>query len=250
MNRIFTTGFAMLLIAGTVEAGTLFRTPTRSSWTVTKNGAAAGKVELSASGAMVRADWEPASGGATTFISREDKVWVRAEGGDSEIASAKHPASAFVPALLLPATTTARDRLQESSGKVSVYTFGSSTANYEWDGSGPAKVNVKDGSTTWTLVRSSVKPGAIPAATFEVRAKQGRGGRLASMAGNLLGPSNRDVSATAGVSGVDPKGVRLNDGGDWTALSKAEEMNDEFTADAKALAEFQKSGKVGPAGDN
>lgn len=240
----------MLFVASAVEAATLFRTPARTSWTVARNGADAGKLELSTSGSMVRADWAPSSGNASTFIGRDGKVWVRSSDGDVDIAAAKDPASSFVPALLLPVTTGSRDKVAEDGARVSSYSFGRSTASYEWDASGPAKVSVREGSDTWTLQRTGIRPGSIASATFEVRPKQGRGGRLASMAGNLLGSSNRDVSATAGVSGVDPKGIRLDDGGDWTALASAEEMNDEFTADEKALAEFQKSGRIGPAGGN
>lgn len=246
MNRVLTAVLAVTIVAASAEAATLFRTPTRSTWDVSKNGTAAGKVELASSGTMVRADWAPKSGAPSTLIGRDGKVWVRQNDGDVELSAAKSEASGFLPALLLPASA---GRVQESGGQVSAYTFGSSNASYKWDGSGPATVTVKDGSTTWTLQRSAVKPGSIAAATFEVRPKQGRGGRLASMAGNLLGGSNREVSTTAGVSGVDPKGIKLQDGGDWTALEAAESMNDEFN-DAAALAEFQKAGKVGAAGGN
>lgn len=241
---------AALLTATAANAASLFKTPARSTWTVTKNGSAAGKLELSSSGAMARADWAPATGNAHTTIARDGKLWLRTDDGDVDLTASKEPVASFVPALLLPATTSSRDKVSESAGRVSTYTFGSASASYTWDAEGPSKVDVKSGSTSWTLQRTAIRKGAVPIATFEVQPKQSRGGRLASMAGNLLGPSNREASTTAGVSGVDPKGIKLADGGDWTALAEAEAMNDEFTSDARQLESFQKSGKVGSAGGN
>ena len=239
---------ALMLGAIGAEAATLFRTPTRTTWSVSRDGRADGRIELSTSGTMARADWAPAQGAAVTFIARDGKIWVRTDNGDVELADARHAAGAFLPALLLPATPSSRDRAQETGGKVTAYSFGSSSAAYTWDANAPSSIAVSAGGTSWQLQRTALTAGSIAAATFEVRQRQGRGGRLASMAGGLLGTSNREVSSTAGVSGVDPKGIKLQDGGDWAALEEAEQLKQEFAKDAKSLEDFQKNGGVGPAG--
>lgn len=247
--RITTIAVASLLLgAAGAEAATLFRTPTRTSWSVSRDGRADGTIQLSTSGTMARADWAPARGAAVTMIARDGKIWVRTNDGDVELADARSDAGAFLPALLLPATPSSRDRAQEANGKVSTYDFGSSTASYTWDANAPSSVAIRAGSTNWQLQRTALNPGSIAGATFEVREKQSRGSRLASLAGGLLGSSNRETSSTAGVSGVDPKGIRLQDGGDWAALEKAEALKQKFAEDADELEEFQESGGVGAAG--
>lgn len=237
---------ALVFTVAGAEAATLFRTPTRSTWTVARDGKPDGKVELSTSGNMARADWAPATGSQVTLIGRDAKVWVRGDDGDVELKESD--ASGFLAAVLLPVTTSSRNRVHEENGQVATYNFGGHVASYVWDGNVPASITVRSDGTEWQLRRTAMSPGSIAAATFEVRPRQGRGGRFASMAGNLLGPSDKQVSATAGVSGVDPKGIRLQDGGDWAALEKAEEMKEEFAADGRALSEFQKSGGVGAEG--
>lgn len=249
--RTTTIALAALLVGSAgAEAATLFRTPTRTTWSVTQDGRANGTIQLATSGTMARADWSPAQGAAVTMIARDGKIWVRTSDGDVELADARNAAGAFLPALLLPATPSSRDRAEETGGHVSSYTFGSSAATYTWDANAPSSVAVRTGSNQWQLQRTALNAGSIAAATFEVRAKQGRGSRLASMAGGLLGTSNREVSPTAGVSGVDPKGIKLQDGGDWAALEKAEQLKQKFADDEDALEDFQKSGGVGPAGGN
>jgi len=86
----------------------------------------------------------------------------------------------------------------------------------------------------------------MDAALFTVRPKKAAASRLARLSGDLLGPSDKSVSATAGGRGVGGSGLKFADGGDYNALEKLEARDAGWKATiAAALGEFQKDGKVG-----
>lgn len=212
------TGFlAALLFA------VLFNTPTESKWTVTKGGAAAGSVTLLTGKNTVRAEYRAtAKAPVVVFLGGADgKVWVRESGGDVELASFKGGAEkSFLPALL----------------------FTDAKAKYTKDAKGAAQVDVNG----YVLKRSSLATSNADASNFAIRPKKGAASRLARLSGDLLGPSNSKVSATAGGRGVGTKGLKLADGGDYEAVEAIENRDAAWAEKmSDALAEFQKDGKVG-----
>src|SRR2546428_3088619 len=109
----------------------------------------------------------------------------------------------------------------------------------------------KGGEKTTTLTGPPLPSPTGDVSISATRQKKGPPPRLARLSGDLLGPSDTSVSATAGGRGVGTKGVKLNDGGNYDAVAKLE--NRDATWHEKldnALAEFQKDGKVGKNGRN
>ncbi|HVR42401.1 MAG TPA: hypothetical protein VMS56_03055 [Thermoanaerobaculia bacterium] len=232
---------AVLLVA----APPLFRGAAESSWEVA--GVDAASVTVLTDGRSVRAEWNAGSGAPIVFIATEGKIWVRDGGGDVELAQWRGgDEKIVVPALLLPYTTTAKDRTTLAGGNVETYGYGGATATYSWDAKGPSGVEVKAGAKSWTLSRK--KLGSVSskdASLYEVKPKQGASSRLAALAGGLFGSSDRSVSATAGGRGVE-KGARFEDGGDYEALAAIEIADDEWDDEAgEELAKFQNEGNVG-----
>lgn len=215
------TGFlAALLLA------VLFDTPTESKWTVRKGGTAAGNVTLLTSANGVRGEYRSsAKSPVVVFLGGNDgKVWVRQTGGDVELASYKGSETRFLPALL----------------------FADSKAKYTKDAKGTAQVDVNG----YVLTRSSLAASNADASNFAIRPKKGAASRLARLSGDLLGPSNATVSATAGGRGVGTKGLKLADGGDYAAVEAIENRDAAWAESmSDALAEFQKDGKVGQGRD-
>jgi hypothetical protein len=211
------TGFlAALLFA------VLFNTPTESKWTVTKGGAAAGTVTLLTSRNTVRAEFRAgAKSPVVVFLGGTDgKVWVRETGGDVELAAFKGGSEkSFVPALL----------------------FTDAKAKYTKDTKGATQVDVNG----YVLKRTSLGTSKADASNFAIRPKKGAASRLARLSGDLLGPSNSKVSATAGGRGVGTKGLKLADGGDYAAVESIENRDAAWAEKmSDALAEFQKDGNV------
>lgn len=239
--------FLALVAVAAFAAPPLFQSPTESVWDVVSGGKAAGKITLLTDGKSSRAEWSAGSGAPVVFLAADGKVWVREDGGDVELASWRGGIEKeLVPALLLPSTTSAKDRTELKSGKVATYAYGKANASYVWDGTGPKSVAVTSGSSSWTLTRtSSGKPSSKDASLYEVRPKKTASSRLASMAGGLFGPSDRSVSPTAGGRGVD-KGAKFKDGGDYEALAELETLDDAMDEElADELASFQTEGKIG-----
>jgi hypothetical protein len=225
----------------------LFQAPTESIWDVSTGGKKAGAITLITDGRSSRVEWTSGQQAPTVLIASGGKIWVRAAGGDVELAQWKGGAEKnLLPAFLLPATTTSRDAVDLKNGKPASYSFGTSSAAYVWDDKGPKTVEIKSGSSAWTATRSSVgKPSSTHASVFEVKPKRSATSRLAAMAGGLLGPADTSVAATAGGRGVE-KGGRFEDGGDYEALAKLETDDDELDAALpEELEKFQKSGKIG-----
>lgn len=244
MKRI--AWIAVLAAVVALAAPPLFESPSESTWAVSSQGKAVATVTLLTDGKNVRAEWK-GSTAPMVFVGTQGKIWLKQTGGDLELASA--PAGVerqVVPALLLPYLTTGKDKTTLASGKLSTYSWGTSSATYAWDAKGPATVEVKSGTKAWTLTRTKLgKPASSQATLFAVQPKKTAATRLASVAGGLLGPSDRSVSATAGGRGVE-KGAKFKDGGDYEALARLESRDEEWSKKLTAALEtFQKQGKVG-----
>lgn len=201
----------------------LFPGATESKWKVTKGTAAAGSVTLLTGLAGVRAEWRAdAKAPVIVFLGGKGKVWVRASGGDVELAAYKGGLEkTLVPALVY--TDAAAKYKKDDKGVVEVQTGG------------------------YTLTRTSLSTASkADASNFEIRPKKSAASRLASM-GGLLGPSQSNVSATAGGRGAGTKGLKLADGGDYAAVEAVENRDAKWTNLEDALALFQKEGKIGKA---
>lgn len=248
--KAFTSSIAVLLASAVVAvASPLYPTATESTWSVKSGTQSVATVTLLADATRARAEWTPASGQAVTMIGVDRKIWVKATGGDLEFGKwggANAVEKLVLPALLLPVTTSANDKVQSSGGKVASYAYGSTTAAYTHDAKGPASITVTSGGKSWTLTRKdAAKAAKLDPIAFEVRPKQGMSSRLARAAGGLLGPSDSSVSATAGGRGVE-KGAKFADGGDYDALEKLETRDEEWQESLpESLEKFQKEGKVG-----
>jgi hypothetical protein len=235
---------AVLLLAGSTE----------SKWTATKGATPVGTITLLTSAAGTRAEWKsPGQPATTVFLGGNGKVWFRTTGGDVELAtiSASTVENSLAPALLLPFPTSSGDGIDTKDGKVTAYAYRGSKAMYTYDSKGAAKVEIRSGGQTYTLTRTSLTSSNADASNFAIRPKKGAASRLARLSGDLLGPSDTSVSATAGGRGVGTKGLTLNDGGDYGAVEKLENRDAAWRDKlAKALAEFQKDGKVGKTREN
>ncbi|HEX8255759.1 MAG TPA: hypothetical protein VF846_21650 [Thermoanaerobaculia bacterium] len=211
------TGFLAVLLA------VLFSTPTESKWTVTKGGTAAGTVTLLTSKSSARAEFRatPKSPVIVFLGGPDGKVWVRESGGDVELSAYKGGAEkSIVPALL----------------------FTDAKAKYAKDDKGTSQVDVNG----FVAKRTSFAVSKADASNFAVRPKKGAASRLARLSGDLLGPSQSTVSATAGGRGVGTKGLKLADGGDYAAVEAVENRDAAWAEKmSDALADFQKDGKVG-----
>lgn len=240
---------AVLAASGLLLAAAppLFQSPAESVWDVTSGGRKVGTITLITDGRSSRAEWSAGKESPTVFVGSGEKVWVRAAGGDIQLAQWKGGEEKdFVPALLLPVTTTSRDVVTLANGKPATYSFASSKADYAWDEKGPKSVEIVSGAGTWTATRKSVgKASSTHASVFEVKPKRSATSRLAAMAGGLLGPADTSVAATAGGRGVE-RGGRFEDGGDYDALAKLETDDDEMEAAlAEELEKFQEAGGIG-----
>ena len=241
--------FVVVLAAVALIAGN-----TESTWTVKKGSSAVGTITLLTSGSGTRAEWKAAGkGGTTVFLGGQGKVWLRTTGGDVELATINNTTieNAVAPALLLPFTTSAADDMESKDGKTSSYSYRGSKATYMYDAKGPAKIEVRSGGQTYTLTRTSLTSSNADASNFAIRPKKSAASRLARLSGDLLGPSDTSVAATAGGRGVGTKGLKLNDGGDYSAVEKLENRDAGWKEKmAPALHAFQKDGKVGKSREN
>ena len=206
-----------------VLAAVLFNTPTETKWTVTKGGAAAGSVTLLTGKTGVRAEFRATpKSPVVVFLGSGNKVWVRESGGDVELSAYKGTGAgkSILPALL----------------------YTDAKAKYTKDAKGVAQVDVGG----YVLKRTTLAASTADASNFAIRPKKGAATRLARLSGDLLGPSDSKVSATAGGRGVGTKGLKLADGGDYAAVESIENRDAAWSEKmSEALAEFQKDGKVG-----
>jgi hypothetical protein len=241
---------AMVLFATMTIVGS----GTESKWTVTKGSTTLGTITLLTSNNGTRAEWKASGQPATTvYLGGNDEVWLRTTGGDVQLAtiSANSVENAVAPALLLPITTSTAAKINTKDGKTTSYDYRGSKATYTYDTKGVNKIEVKSGGQTYTVTRYLLSSSNADASNFTIRPKKGAASRLARLSGNLLGPSDTSVSATAGGRGVGTKGLKLNDGGDYDAVAKLENRDAAWHARLdSALASFQKNGKVGKNGRN
>jgi len=107
------------------------------------------------------------------------------------------------------------------------------------------------GAYTPLKTRTSLSTSSADASNFTIRPKKTAASKLARLSGDLLGPSDTSVAATAGGRGVGTKGLKLNDGGDYSAVEKLENRDAAWKEKmGSALSEFQKDGKVGKSREN
>jgi hypothetical protein len=186
------------------------------------------------------------------LLGGNGKVWVRASSSDTELESmsAMLPEYIVAPALLLPFTVGAGDKLTLKNGKPATYSYrGGVTATYQYDAKGPSAVEITVAGTKYLATRVSLSASSADASNFTIRSKKGASARLASLSGSLLGPSDSHVSATAGGRGVSGKGMKLNDGGNYDAVLTLEQRDEKWNARLEgALTKFQQEGKVGKEG--
>lgn len=242
---------ALLVAATAWAAPPLFPGATESKWTLTKGGAAAGTVTLLTSATGTRAEYRAAAKApVVVLLGGNGKLWVRETGGDVELSSKSAGVEKSVlPALLLPVTTTAADKVDAKDGKIASYAFGSSKAAYKSDAKGPLEIEVTAGGTKYVLKRTAQSTSNADKSNFAIRPKAAAGSKLARLSGDLFGSSDTSVSATAGGRGVSGKGMKLNDGGNYDALLAVETRDEKWAANMDtALEEFQREGKVGKGG--
>lgn len=217
----------MVLLAA---AAPLLNPGTESKWKVMKGAAQLGTITVLTSSSASRAEWKTGDKAAPeVFIGTGGKSWMRTTGGDIEVATLKAdlPQRIIVPALLAPYG-------------------GAATARVDSDARGATKITIKSGADTYTLTRTSIATSSADGSTFAVRPKNTAASRLSRLTGDLLGPSDTSVAATAGGRGVGTKGLHLADGGDYDAVEKLENRDANWGKKLdKSLAEFQHSGKVG-----
>ena len=197
-------------------AATAIGANTESKWTVSQGAKTLGTMTLLKSASGSRAEWHAAGGksATTVFLKNGDKIWLRTTGGDVELSTINSSSveNDVAPFLLIV-----------------------DPANYK-------KIDAKQ----YTLTRTSLTSSNADASNFAVRPKKGASSRLARLSGDLLGPSDTSVAATAGGRGVGTKGLKLNDGGDYGAVEKLENRDAAWKEKmSTALEEFQKDGKIG-----
>jgi hypothetical protein len=248
-----TLGFFVVLTltsGAALAAAPLMKSAGESKWSVTRAGREIATVTLLANGMSgSRAEWknglrEP----ATIFLGGNGKVWVRGSGGDVELSAdpGNGVEKIVVPALLLPFTTSSTDKVETPEGKPWSYSYGTSHARYQHDARGVSRIDVTAGGSPYLVTRQTATDKTMDAALFTVRPKRAAASRLARLSGDLLGPSDKSVSATAGGRGVGGSGLKFADGGDYNALEKLEARDAGWKEKlSAALGEFQKDGKVG-----
>ena len=244
LRVLILTGGAAAIFA----AQPLFNSATQSQWTVTQGSKTIGTITLLTSASGTRAEFASPTGSKTTLLGGNNSVWMRTNKGDVELAtiSAATPETTAAAALLLPFTTTKNDAVVLSSGKTTSYKFRGATATYTYDSKGPSKVDLNVGGKQYTLTRKLLASSTADASNFRIQSASGRVSRLARLSGDLLGPTDTSVSATAGAKGAGTPGLHLKDGGNYDALETLEKRDTAWKAKmAPALDDFQKSGKVG-----
>lgn len=227
---------------------------TESKWTVSKGSKTVGTITLLTSDNGSRAEWK-ASGqpAATVFLAGDGGIWLRTTGGDVQLATVSENSveNDVVPAVLLPFLASMRDHVDTQGDRPATYSYRGAVATYAYDAKGANKITVKSGGQTYTVTRYLLTSSNADASNFTIRPKKGAASRLARLSGSLLGPSDTSVSATAGGRGVGTKGLKLNDGGDYDAVTKLENRDAAWHQRLdRALASFQKEGKVGKSGRN
>lgn len=237
--------WAIVLLAAVTP---LVNAGTESKWKVMKGATEIGTVTLLTSSAAARAEWKSTDKSAPqVFIGTGGTVWMRATGGDVDVAtlSATMPPRDVAQAMLAPFGPTQLIKTAKD-GKVATASYGGAKAAYTYDDKGASKITITSHDGTYIVTRTSLASTNAAASNFTVRPRKSAASRLASLSGDLLGPGDTKVAATAGGRGVGQKGLRLADGGDYEAVEKLENRDAAWSANMDAaLTDFQKKGKVG-----
>ncbi|HEY5611708.1 MAG TPA: hypothetical protein VIL97_10895, partial [Thermoanaerobaculia bacterium] len=157
----------------------------------------------------------------------DSKIWVRAVGGDLELAAYKGGIEkTLAPALL----------------------YVDPDGAYRSDAAGPAAIDLTSSGKKYLFKRTAIgAPVSQDASLYEVRPKKGSAMKMARLAGDLFDTSDSKAAATAGGRGVG-KGTAFSDGGDYAAVDGIEQRDAAWSEKLEeALAEFQQEGKVGPS---
>jgi len=245
---------APLLLAGLSASGaTLFSKPAETKWNVTSASKPVGTITLLTDGSNARAEWKSsANSPATIYVATSGKIWMKAAGGDVELGTTTGAGvdRMIIPSLLLPATLNAKDKVTSIAGKISTYSFtlgSAANATYKHDTSGVSTIELSSGGKSYQITRTAFTSKKPDATLFAIRPKKGTTTRISRLAGDLLGPSDSSVSATAGSRGVE-RGAEFSDGGDYSALRVLEARDAAWKKNLDtALAEFQRAGSIGPA---
>jgi hypothetical protein len=234
----------MVLLAAVAP---LVNSGTESKWKVTKGTAQIGTVTVLTSATAGRAEWKTNEKSTPeVFIGTGGKIWMRATGGDVDVATLSATMAPRDVAQALLVSFGPNTQAQSKDGKVSSFAYAGSKATYAYDEKGASKITIKSGDVTYVVTRTAIGPTSASASNFTVRPRQGAASRLAQMSGGLLGPTDTSVAATAGGRGVGTKGLKLSDGGDYDAVEDIEDRDAKWSARLdKELEDFQKSGKVG-----
>lgn len=247
-TMLFTVAALAAIAAWAAAPPQLFTTATESKWSVTKGGKPAGTITLLTNGSSSRAEFRAdAKTPAAVYIGTNGKVWFRGSGGDYDFAtiSAQTAENMSAAALLAPHGASDKD-LSIKNNRIEAYSYRGGKAVYRYDASGPNAVDVTFGKEKYTLTRTALSPTRADITTFIVRPRTASGSALSKLAGNILGPSDKSVSAGAAGRGAGEKGLTLKDGGDYAAVAKLEKRDDSWRGSlSDALDEFQQAGKVG-----
>src|SRR5262249_25088231 len=131
---------------------------TQSTWSATSGGKTFGVMTLLTSSNAARAEWKPSSGGkaatTTVYIADGKKIWVRATGGDIELAVFS---TNFVEQIAAEALL--------ARGRPASATIRGAKVTYTYNGKGATRIEF--GATT--LTRTSIASSSADASNFVVR---------------------------------------------------------------------------------
>jgi hypothetical protein len=148
---------------------------TRSTWSVTKDGAAAGTIYLFTSDGASRVDLVDPPADNIVFIGRDGKVWRRDGQRDVDYATWRisghvQTPDAVLPSLLLPFLTDPRAAVELSNGKLYKYNYRAGSALYTKDAdSRPKKIDVLSGGRRYVLERQTVEEKTHDPSIFALR---------------------------------------------------------------------------------
>lgn len=147
---------------------------TRSTWSVTKDGVAAGTIYLFTSERASRVDLVDPPSANVIMIGRDGKVWRRDGERDVDFAAwrlAGHiqTPEAVLPSLLLPFTDHPRASVEMSNGNLYKYHYRSGAALYHNADSRPKKIDILAGGRRWVLERLTVEAKTHDPSIFDVR---------------------------------------------------------------------------------
>jgi hypothetical protein len=250
-RKTLITALLLLVAASAFAAPGLYTSPTKSKWSVKSGGSDVATVTLFTDGTSTRAEWLATGAKApVVFVGTDGKVWIRGAKGDLEYAAYNGGTEKLVvPALLLPTTVNSAGKVDAAAGKLKSYTYKPVLATYKYDASGLASLSISAGAKSFAVARVESAKFAGDPTLYTVHPQ--KTSQVSKLAGNLFGKSDTSVSATAGPAGAGEKGLKFKDGGDYDAVLKLENRDEEYRKTlSNDLAKFQKEGSVGEAKKN